>query len=61
MIYIISMKSNKGGFNMNLKRIALRLNKLDTRSKAIELEKLHNILTINQWNKVYQYLMSMNS
>lgn len=46
---------------MNLKRIALRLNKLDTRSKSIELEKLHSILTINQWNKVYQYLMLMNS
>jgi len=46
---------------MNLKRIALRLNKLDAKSKAIELEKLHSILTIKQWNKVYEYLMLMNS
>lgn len=42
---------------MNLKRIARKLKKMDDRACSIALEELHSILTINQWNKMYMYLM----
>lgn len=46
---------------MNYKRIANKLAKMDSRSKAIELERLHSVLTINQWNRVYDWLMVMQN
>lgn len=42
---------------MNLKRIAQKLLKMDYKKMCIELEKLHSVLTINQWQIVHNYIL----
>lgn len=44
---------------MNYKRIASRLFKMSYKDRAKELEALHSVLTINQWIRVYDWLMEM--
>jgi hypothetical protein len=44
---------------MNYKRIASKLNKMNYEERAKELEALHSVLTINQWCRVYDWLMEM--
>lgn len=44
---------------MNYKRIANKLYKMSYTERAKELEALHSVLTINQWNRVYDWLMQM--
>ena len=44
---------------MSYKRIAENLSKMGIKERAIELEKLHDILTINKWRIVYDNLMQI--
>lgn len=56
-ILIVERENQQRGQDMNLKRIAQKLLKMDYKKMCIELEKLHSVLTINQWQIVHNYIM----